>query len=283
MLELYQLEQLMAIARCKTFSGAARELYISQPALSRSMQKLEKELGFPLFEHGKNKVSLTPTGELAVSYAREILRRVKEMQSQLAIYHKTRNTITIASCAPAPLWELVPLLGERYPDMAVASELNDSTETLTANLYDGVSRIIVTTEPLEKGGICCVPFMEEHLFLAVPKGHELAGRRKIFLKDLKDLTVILHSRIGFWYDLCKREMINPNFIMQENFEQFLTLSASSTLPFFVTDVSEKRFNRTGGQRALVHILDPEANVTFYCSALEENKEYLPRSLAESTG
>ena len=78
-------------------------------------------------------------------------------------------------------------------------------------------------------------------------------------------------------------MVNPNFIMQEDFEQFLTLSASSTLPFFVTDVSEKRFNRTGGQRALVHILDPEANVTFYCSALEENKEYLPRSLAESTG
>ena len=104
------------------------------------MQKLEKELGFPLFEHGKNKVSLTPTGVLAVSYAREILKRVKEMQSQLAIYHKTRNTITIASCAPAPLWELVPLLGERYPDMAVASELNDSTEALAANLYDGVSR-----------------------------------------------------------------------------------------------------------------------------------------------
>lgn len=283
MLELYQLEQLMAIARCGTFSGAARELYISQPALSRSMQKLEKEMGFPLFEHGKNKVTLTPTGVLAVSYAREILKRIKEMQTQLSLYHKTRNTITIASCAPAPLWELVPLLSERYPDMAVASELNDSLENLTANLHDGVSRLIVTTEPLTEDGVCCVPFMEEHLYLAVPETHELAKYREIFLKDLKDLTVILHSRIGFWYDLCKREMVNPNFIMQENFEQFLTLSASSTLPFFVTDISEKRFNRTKGLRAMIHILDPEANVTFYCSSLEENREYLPQPLTEKTG
>ena len=83
MLELYQLEQLVMIEKCGTFSEAARELYISQPALSRSMQRLEKELGFPLFEHGKNRVSLTPTGVLAVSYARELLKRAKEMQTQL--------------------------------------------------------------------------------------------------------------------------------------------------------------------------------------------------------
>ena len=55
MFELNQLEQLVTIAKYGTLSEAAQKLYISQPALSRSMQKFEKEVGFPLFGHKKNR------------------------------------------------------------------------------------------------------------------------------------------------------------------------------------------------------------------------------------
>lgn len=274
MFELYQLEQLVMIEKCGTFSEAARELYISQPALSRSMQKLEKELGFPLFEHGKNKVSLTATGVLAVSYARELIRRAGEMQTQLTQFYRTRNTIAIGSCAPAPLWDLVPMLSSRYPDMAISSEVCADGEILRSKLTDGIYRITATTFPIEDDGVVSLPFMEENLYLSVPHGHELTGCSELYLKDLKDMTIILHSRIGFWYDLCVREMVNPNFIMQDDFEQYLTLASSSSLPSFITDVTTERFRRDE-DRHLIHILDPEANVTYYCSSLEENKEYLP--------
>lgn len=274
MLELYQLEQLVMIEKCGTFSEAARELYISQPALSRSMQKLEKELGFPLFEHGKNRVSLTPTGVLAVSYARELLKRAKEMQTQLTQYYRTRNTIAIGSCAPAPLWDLVPMLSARYPDMAISSEVRADSELLREKLTEGIYRIIATTAPVNDEGVISTPFIEEKLYLSVPREHELAGCSELHLRDLKDLTIILHSRIGFWYDLCVREMINPNFIMQDDFDQYMTLASSSSLPSFITDITAKRF-RSSEDRHLIHILDPEANVTFYCSCLEENREYLP--------
>ena len=108
----------------------------------------------------------------------------------------------------------------------------------------------------------------------MPREHELAGCSELYLRDLKDFTIILHSRIGFWYDLCVREMINPNFIMQDDFDQYMTLASSSSLPSFITDITAKRF-RSSEDRHLIHILDPEANVTFYCSSLEENREYLP--------
>ena len=277
MFELNQLEQLVTIAKYGTLSEAAQKLYISQPALSRSMQKFEKELGFPLFEHKKNKVIMTPTGVLAVSYARELLRRAKEMQSQLTLYHKTRNTISIGSCAPAPLWELVPMLSERFPDMAIASEVQADEELLFSKLKEEVYRIVTTTSPLEEERIVCRPFREEKLYLAVPDDHELASCSELYLKDLKNLTIILHSRIGFWYDLCMREMENPNFIMHDDFDQFITLTSPSTLPHFVTDISHQRFRRTDN-RHLIHILDPEANVTYYCSCLEENEMYLPPAL-----
>ena len=73
MYELNQLMQLAAIADAGTISAAAEELNISQPALSRSVQKLEEELGVRLFDRSKNKITLNETGELAVEYARKII------------------------------------------------------------------------------------------------------------------------------------------------------------------------------------------------------------------
>ena len=73
MLETNQLSQLITVADTKTLSKAAEILHISQPALTRSIQKLESELNVTLFDRQKNKITLNKTGELAVSHARRIL------------------------------------------------------------------------------------------------------------------------------------------------------------------------------------------------------------------
>ena len=71
MIEMYQLEQLLAVAECGTLSGAAEKLHLSQPSLSRTMQRLETELQVPLFVRHKNRVELNSNGEMAVEYARK--------------------------------------------------------------------------------------------------------------------------------------------------------------------------------------------------------------------
>ena len=73
MFEIKDLQQLIKIADCGTISRAAEELYISQPALSRSMQKLESELGVELFARAKNKVELNENGKFFVQTARRIV------------------------------------------------------------------------------------------------------------------------------------------------------------------------------------------------------------------
>ena len=73
MFELYQLIQLIAIAECGTISRAAEQLHLSQPALSRSMQKLEDILQVTLFDRQKNKITLNKNGKLAVEQARRCL------------------------------------------------------------------------------------------------------------------------------------------------------------------------------------------------------------------
>ena len=102
MLELYQLIQLTAIAECGTLSGAAEQLHLSQPALSRSMQKLEDTLQVTLFDRQKNKIHLNRAGELAVAQARRVIQQADDMVEQVRAFDRSQRTVSIGSCAPAP-------------------------------------------------------------------------------------------------------------------------------------------------------------------------------------
>ena len=110
MFELNQLEQLLAFAQYKTLSQAAEKVLLSQPALTRSMQRLEAELDVPLFDRQKNKIALNEAGLLAVECAEKILYEVQNMYDRLQAYERSLHTISIGSCAPAPLWQLTPEL-----------------------------------------------------------------------------------------------------------------------------------------------------------------------------
>lgn len=73
-MEFHQLEYLVTIAEAKTVSKAAEILLVSQPALTCSIQKLEDELGYLLFDRVKNRLVLNDNGELAVKYAKRVLK-----------------------------------------------------------------------------------------------------------------------------------------------------------------------------------------------------------------
>ena len=89
-MELNQLKQLVTIAKYGNISKAAEELLISQPALSRSMKRLEEDLKVSLFDHYTNKVILNQNGELVVNYANKILNEINSMvaNSIRAFYFK---------------------------------------------------------------------------------------------------------------------------------------------------------------------------------------------------
>lgn len=87
MFELTQLEQLIAFSECETLSKTAEILLISQPALSRSMQKLESDIGVTLFDRTKNKISLNDNGHMAVEYAKQIISDSHNMIKQIGRAH----------------------------------------------------------------------------------------------------------------------------------------------------------------------------------------------------
>ena len=110
MLELYQLVQLLAIAECGTISKAAEQLHLSQPALSRSMQKLEEELQVTLLTGRRTKSPSTKTAGLPLSRPAGWWNSAQNLVDQVRAFDRSQRTISIGCCAPAPLVELVSLV-----------------------------------------------------------------------------------------------------------------------------------------------------------------------------
>ena len=261
MFELYQLEQLLAVAEQGTLSNAAEQLHISQPALSRSMQRLEAELQVTLFNRQKNKIELNENGRMAVDYARKIMEQSQDMISRVQACDRSRRTILIGSCAPMPLWEIPPLLSDLYPDMTISSEIREN-EVLLQGLRDGLYQLVILPHPVDEPGITCVKYGEEHLYFSLPPAHPLSGSKGLYMRDLNGETMLLRNRLGFWRDVTDKKMQDTRFLEQEDIA-FAELVRSSALPSFSTDAALRR-DGNPANRINIPILDEEANVTYFC-------------------
>ncbi len=265
MLEIYQLEELIALADLGTISKAADRIGVSQPAMSRAMKNLEDELSVPLFKRGKNTIELTETGKVTVEHARRVLDDIKNLKDDVVRADRKLRTILIGSVAPAPLWKATSALSSIYPDMTIAGELKEE-ETLVAGLRDEVYQFIFTTAPVEGKGIHTMKVLEEKLFFVLPRDHKLAGRKSLALSDIDGENMVLLKNIGIWENIPK-QMPHSKFFIQEDRTALAEIAEKSTLPSFASNFTADGIS---ANRVLIPISDPEAKITFFVSA--KNKD-----------
>lgn len=158
MIEIYLLEALCAFYDCGTLSAAAEHLYISQPALSRSMQKLEDLFGVSLFDRTKNRITLNETGKMAAAMARRILESEEDMITAVRNYDSSLHTVSAGYCTPGPMMEMPLHLTQLYPRMKVSSEMEDE-ETLLKGLKTGKYGFVILSHAYEDDEVVCIPFM----------------------------------------------------------------------------------------------------------------------------
>ena len=114
MIDNYLLEELVTFASEKTLAKTAEKLNVTQPTVTRGMQKLEDELGIQLFDRQPNRIVLTDTGKLAAEKATEVLAVNRNFVQQLQNYAARQSIIKIASIAPGPLILLTPICWKIY-------------------------------------------------------------------------------------------------------------------------------------------------------------------------
>lgn len=269
MFELEQLIHLIAFEEYETLSKAAEELHISQPVLTRSMQKLEEELEIPLFHRTKNRIHFNETGLLAVKHAKRIISDTEDMKKQLIEFDRKLHTFSIGSCAPAPLQYLGQKVSQSYPQKTLLTEIKDMN-VLISGLKDKTYTIIIMPYSIEDEQIESIAFMEENLFISLPTSHPLVHQKTISLQDMDGERMLLMSNIGFWHQMHKEKMPHTKFLIQSDRSTFYDLVELSTLPSFTSDYVMKT-EQMPQNRVIIPIEDDVAHATFYCWYLKENE------------
>lgn len=269
MIELYELRQFVTFAETGTLSQAAEVLHLSQPALSRNMKKLEEDLGIVLFERSKNKLALNENGKYVLGLAKKLLDDIDTFGVKARDFDRKNRTISLGICAPAPVWTLAPLIANTYPHMSLQTE-TDTESNLLLNLKKDVYQLIVTHEALSSEEFFSKECGKERLMFALPKGHRYAKRKSLTFAEMDGENMLLMPDIGFWA-FVKDKMPHSRFLTQSDRFSFNELVQASSLPSFVTDLSEK-FRITPPGRIYVPISDAEATVTYYLTCKKEQKK-----------
>ena len=196
-----------------------------------------------------------------MEYARKVMGQANDMMEQVRSYDRNQRTIFIGSCAPAPLWELTPVLSTLYPNKAVSSEMKDP-DVLLQGLMRNDYQIIILPEPVESEELYCTRWGEEHLLFSLPPAHPLSGSKGLHLSDMDGETMLLFSQIGFWKRIPSEKMKSSHFLVQKESYDFEELIRHSALPYFSSDLAVRQ-QGTIPNRIFIPILDPEANITYY--------------------
>ena len=272
MIETYLLEQFAAFARCGTLLKASEELHITQPTLSRSMKKLEEELGVSLFHRENSKLSLNQTGRIAAEYAQKALSANQDFIDRVLSFDRQLRTISIGSSSPFPINELMPTFQNYLSDKTILTELVSSDEALVKGLknrqYD---MVILHTLPDDKS-LFCQRYMEEQIYISVSNDHPLARQSSVSFSDLSGIRILVSAHIGFWMDICKKHLNTSDLLVQNNADALDELADNSTIPLFNSDrMIELGYNAPG--RISIPICDEDAHATYWvvCSTQDQNK------------
>lgn len=260
-MDFEQLHQLEAIERTGTFSAAAHELHISQPALTRSMQRLEAELGQPLFDRVGRSAQINEAGQIALDYAKQILREKYLMREALNEHARRARALVVGTVAPAPLWRLTSLIVERFPTAILTSTTFD-VERLEREVLNGGVDLGINLKPCMMPTVSCCQLMTESLSVCLPSDHPLAKRTSLSATELDGESFLLYRGIGFWQDFCDTHFPHSKFVIQEDRTVFHQLIPSTPLIYFVTDVPSLRSAVPEG-RTVVPLRDAAAHATYY--------------------
>lgn len=261
MLNLTDLEQFVAFADYGTLSKASEILHISQPTITRTMRHVEEAFAVSLFERGKNRIQLNATGEKAVEVARKLLTEAEDAVQLVQTFDRNLHTIHIETCAPAPLWSLLPVISSKCAGKAIASKIAKIEEIIT-DVQNGSCEIGILPFAYENENLTDEPYIEEKLSVCIPKDHALAQYDRLSTEQINGFNCLLRDKIGFWTDFCYKKMPASRFLIQTDEFELEELVRTSTLFCFTTNLS-KDSKELLKNREIIPITDKEANVRYH--------------------
>lgn len=218
--DLRALHCFVTVGEHLSFSRAARGLQLSQPALSRQIQRLEAELGTRLFDRIGRRIALTVAGEDMLAEARPLLEGAESLKARVQQLARGSTGILRIGATPQTLESLVSQLLTRYrricPDVEVQL-VEDGAASLTDHIERGLINVAIAALPrgTTLQGRALFPL---GVLAVVPPSHRLASRKVLEVVDLADEPLLL-LRTGFvsrrlFEGACQVAHLTPRVILE---------------------------------------------------------------------
>ena len=193
---LHQWRVFKAVADHVSFSAAAHELRLSQPSVSYQVKELERAVGMDLLDRLGKRVELTQAGHLLYGYVRQTLNLVDEASIALEEMRGiSRGTLKVGASTTVGIYVMPAALGafkKLHPGLVISLEIGNRGQVQDLVLRNELDLAVVG--PVEKNpDLVTVPFISDELVIVAPKGHPLAERGKVTLRNLKGEAFIMRE------------------------------------------------------------------------------------------
>ena len=215
MLDPRRLLTFRAVAHAGSFSSAARELALTQPAVSQQVAALERELGERLLVRGPGGPALTPAGELALEHADALAERLALADQQLAELGDESRPLRLGAF-PSALATVVPAaiasLGRRRVETVEGTIAELTDEVAAGRLHLALCFQDAAAPPREHPRLTRHELGTESFVAAVGPGHRLARRRTVWLRELAAEPWTAPSSRGLIHSACVAAGFEPDIV-----------------------------------------------------------------------
>ena len=213
-MELLQLRYFCVVAKHQNMTKAAAELMISQPALSKTIAALEKELGTPLFVRRNRSIFLNRAGEILYQKIDQSINLIDDTVSEIRELSNEPfgNVRLLVLSASSYMPGFYIAFHQRYPFIKL--QLSNYIRYEHMFMYDCDFCITADAGFTPLAGNCVVPILTERFVLAVQKQHPLAGRGSIHLKEAAPYPFVASNRREDLEFYCLKAGFRPNIIAE---------------------------------------------------------------------
>ncbi len=193
---LRQLKVFERVARRLSFTRAAEELYLTQPAVSMQIKQFEETIGLPLFERLGKRIYLTRAGEEIYRLSKAISRQLEEAEQLIEELKGTDGGLLVVAVASTVHYFAIRLLAEftrRYPKVKVSFKVTNR-KGLLQQLEDNEADVVLMGQPPGELDLVAEAFMDNPLVIIAPPEHPLAGKSGIGLEELRTETFLMREQ-----------------------------------------------------------------------------------------
>lgn len=187
MITLLQLDYFRKLAVTEHITQTAKELYISQTALSSMIIGLEKELGVQLFDRSKRSIRLNQAGKLYLRYVNDVFAALDNGRSALQELTETAQKQVSLAVGTSQVWlPMVRDFRKYHPEYAIKQQNMTLEGLITALREMEYDFVIASVDEIPDPDLEHAFLKKDSVYLCVPKNHRLAGRDSVYLKELED-------------------------------------------------------------------------------------------------